>query len=282
MNNRDKAVSAVLSAFPSPETWVEFSQNSANSLISESVINFAVRSGLIQNTDPTSIKDFISQQATTLPRFTPPKHLDFEALLDKKEELLKTGLSLRGMTQRVNMLLEEKQVALPKVTNSMLTRLKKEPVDTLYKQNVLRSLAFWIGHERRDIAADWNYETLLTICRKGRKAENYREGARIGFALYSRGDIIDHEILAWLRKTLKEYIDQSITHFSYGRWGKVRAHDITTLYVDFPKEKHTSDPTAFRQCLRSAVSLAHQMAIRWALSGFCTKKPVSVHCRCGG
>ena len=32
-----------------------------------------------------------------------------------------------------------------------------------------------------------------------------------------------------------------------------------------------SNPTLYRQCLRSAVSLAHQMAIRWALSKYFTK-----------
>jgi tetratricopeptide (TPR) repeat protein len=149
--------------------------------------------------------------------------------------------------------------------------LKKEPVDTVYKQNVLRSLAFWLGHERPEIAANWNYDTLVRLCRDGKQTENYMEGVRIGFALYSRGDVIDHEILGWLKKTLKNYVEQSISHFLYGHWGKVRSHDITTLYIDFPKEGEGSDPVSYRKCLRSAVDLAHQIAICWALSRYCTK-----------
>ena len=43
------------------------------------------------------------------------------------------------------------------------------------------------------------------------------------------------------------------------------------LYVDFPKEEEAGDPASYRQCLRSAVSLAHQIAVRWALSKYCTK-----------
>ncbi len=43
------------------------------------------------------------------------------------------------------------------------------------------------------------------------------------------------------------------------------------LYVDFPKEEEAGAPASYRQCLRSAVSLAHQIAIRWALSKYCTK-----------
>jgi tetratricopeptide (TPR) repeat protein len=271
MQTKNKAASALLAAFPSPEAWKAFFQNSDNALIMDTFVNYAARSGLIEMADFVLLSDFIVRQMIHRQAFNPPKHMDFEELLDKKDDLLKLNLSLRAMTERVNKLLAEKQIALPKITNSMLTRLKKEPVDTAYKQNVLRSLAFWLGHERPEIAADWHYETLLAVCREGRQTENYREGARIGFALYSRGDVIDHELLGWLRKTVKTYIESSISRFSYGRWGKVRAHDITTLYVDFPRETSEGDLVAYQQCLRSAVSLAHQMAIRWALSVYSTK-----------
>ncbi|MHB8137873.1 MAG: hypothetical protein ACYDGO_05730 [Smithellaceae bacterium] len=271
MNVKEKAMAALLAAFPTSQAWTAFSQNSDNGLIRDSFLSFAFREGLIKTTDIRSLETLISQQNVERTVFVPPSNLDFEELLDKKEELLKISLSLRGLTERINALLAEKQIALPKVTNSMLTRLKKEPVDTNYKQNVLRSLAFWLGYERAHISANWHYDTLFAICREGKQTENYKEGARIGFALYSRGDVIDHEILGWLRKTLKNYIDESISHFSYGHWGKVRAHDITTLYVDFPKEEKSADLVSYQQCLRSAVSLAHQMAIRWALSIYCTK-----------
>jgi tetratricopeptide (TPR) repeat protein len=270
IQEKDNALNALMAAFPSSETWTTFYQNKDNSLIVDTVLHYAVRSGLIKSADSGKFETLL-QQNLRPSLFKPPRHLNLEELLDKKEEFLKISLSLRGLTERINALLTEKQIALPKVTNSMLTRLKREPVDTAYKQNVLRSLAFWIGHERQEIAADWNYDTLLAICREGRQTENYREGARIGFALYSRGDVIDHEILGWLKKTVRSYIDQSIGHFSYGRWGKVRAHDITTLYVDFPKEIQSNNLIHYQQCLRSATSLAHQMAIRWALSPYSTK-----------
>ena len=270
IQEKDNALNALMAAFPSSETWTTFYQNKDNSLIVDTVLHYAARSGLIKSADSGKFETLLQQNLRPLV-FKPLRHLNLEELLDKKEEFLKISLSVRGLTERINALLAEKQIALPKVTNSMLTRLKREPVDTVYKQNVLRSLAFWIGHERPEIAADWNYDTLLAVCREGRQTENYREGARIGFALYSRGDVIDHEILGWLKKTVRSYIDQSIGHFSYGRWGKVRAHDITTLYVDFPKEIQSNDLIHYQQCLRSATSLAHQMAIRWALSPYSTK-----------
>jgi tetratricopeptide (TPR) repeat protein len=271
MNAKDKTISALLAAFPAPETWTEFSQNNDNNLILDTFVSFAVRHGLIKTAEVKVLEEFIAQHTAHRVDFQPPKHLDFEELLDKKEDILRISISLRALTERINALLAEKQIALPKVTNSMLTRLKKEPADTVYKQNVLRSIAFWLGHERPDLSADWNYKTLLSLCRDGKQMENYSEGVRIGFAIYSRGDVIDHEILGWLKKALKSYIEQSISQFLYGHWGKVRAHDITTLYIDFPKEEEGGDPISYRKCLRSAVDLAHQIAIRWALSRYCTK-----------
>lgn len=67
------------------------------------------------------------------------------------------------------------------------------------------------------------------------------------------------------------YVEQFISHFYYGHWGKVKSHDITTLYIDFPREEQGGGLTAYRQCLRSSLSLAHQMAIRWSLSPYATK-----------
>lgn len=246
MQPKDKARHALLSAFPTPTAWTAFSQNSDNALITDTFVHYAAREGLIAASDLHGLENFILKPMILRPAFKLPERMNFAELPDKKDELLKINLSLWAMTERINKLLAEKHIALPKVTNSMLTRLKKEPVGTAYKQNVLRSMAFWLGHERPEIAADWHYETPLAVCREGRQSENYREGARIGFTLHSRGDIMDHEILGWLRNTVKTCIDQSISQFFHGRWGNVRARDITTLYVDLPKEPSARDLTAYQ------------------------------------
>ena len=270
MTKKEKAISALMAVFPAAETFTVFSQNSDNSTILDSFINFAARNRIIKTADSKNLELFICNHLTPAGD-APPQHLNFEDLLDKKDELLHLSLSLRALTDRINALIAGEKLGLPKVTNSMFTRLRKEPADTGYKKNVLRSFAFWLGHDRTDLAQTWNYETLLKLCDKSKRTENYKEGVRIGFSLSGRGDVIDHEIVNWLKKTLKNYVEQSISHFLYGQWGKVRSHDITTTYIDFPKEKEASDPAAYRQCLRSAVSLAHQIAVKWALSKYCTK-----------
>jgi len=271
MSKHEREKSALLAVFPTLEQFTQFAANSGNARIVQSFIDYATRNALIDSGDENRLREFIQGNAKGLEDRTPPEYLNFEELLERKEDLLGLTLSTRALTERINALLAEHKIDLPKVSNSMLTRLKKEPADTPHKQNVLRSLAFWIGYERAHLGPRLNFETLLKLCREGKQTVNYTEGVRIGFALYGRGDIIGQEIVTWLKKDLKDYIEQSMGRFLYGRWGKVRSHDITTLYVDFPKEEEVSNPAMYRQCLRSAVSLAHQMAIRWALSKYCTK-----------
>jgi tetratricopeptide (TPR) repeat protein len=271
MKTKDKSISAILSVFPNHEAFRKFCEDSSHSKAVESFVAYAAKNNIIKTGDVNSLEAFIRQHERTPDDCTPPNNLNFEALLEKKADLLKMTLSIRALADHINSLIEECRIDLPKVDKSMLSRLKKEPADTIYKQDVLRSLAFWLGHERAELGPIWNYETLVRLCSDGKQTENYTEGVRIGVALYSRGDVIDHEILGWLKKALKNYVEQSISHFLYGHWGKIRSHDITTLYIDFPKEEEGSDPVSYRKCLRSAVDLAHQIAIRWALSRYCTK-----------
>jgi len=267
----EKVKSALLAVFPTLETFAEFNGNSDNSKAVQSFIEYASGNGVIEGNNDNIFRAFISKNGKAQEDCIPPDHMNFEELFERKDDLLELNLSARALTDRINTLISENNIELPKVTNSMLTRLKREPVDTPHKQNVMRSLAFWIGHERPELGQKWNYETLLRLCRESRPSVNHKEGIRIGFALYGRGDVIDYEIMSWLKKEMKDYIEQSIDRFLYGFWGKVRSHDITTLYVDFPKEAVHSDPASYRLCLRSAVSLAHQIAIRWALSKYFTK-----------
>jgi hypothetical protein len=274
MNQSEKAISAILSVFPTAESFLLFYQNNDNSETCDSFIDFAVRNGIINSPDIERLEQFIRSQTSSAVKLKAPKDMDFEELLNKKGEMLHVTLSLRALCNRINTILTAQRIALPQVTNSMLNRLKKEPLDTAYKMNVLRSVAFWLGHERADVSQKWNFDTLINLfpeSRTSQKDGEYNEGVRIGFALTSRGEVIDHEIIGWLKKTIKNYLNEAISHFLYGKWGKVKAYDITTLYIDFPKEKEGGNLVHYMECLKSAVALAHQIAIRWPLSKYYSK-----------
>ena len=270
MKKQDKAAAAISAVFPTRETFIKFTEDSENKKTIQSFVDYAVRNKIIETSGPKSLEEFIARQARSPEDCAPPDQLTFEELLDKKEDMLRFNLSERALADRINSLISASGIDLPKVSNSMLTRLKTKPADNAYKQNVIRSFAFWLGHERTDLGRKLNYETLMKICPEDKPADSYKEGIRIGFALMSRGDVIDHPITNWLKSCIKNYVDKTMEGSLQGAWGKVRSHDFTTFYVDIPKKEEASDPTAYRSCLKHAVSLTHHVAIRWAISKYYT------------
>ncbi len=262
----EQAASAILAIFPTLKSYNHFTIKKQNNRIISSLSAFAYRHHLIESDSEKLLKNFIEIHALNLEEHRPPSNMNFEFFFDQKESLIDLNLSTRAMTERINSFIQKHQVELPKVSNSMLTRLKNESADTFHKQNVLRSLAFWMGYTRPHKALCWNYETLYQLCSEDKHSQDHKEGARIGFALFSRGEVIDHETIGWLKRNIKSYIEESIRHFSYDRWGKIHSHDITTHYLDLPKEDSIASPSAYRKCLQAALSLAHQICLRWALS----------------
>jgi len=250
---------------------MSFLENKANADIVQSLILFAYRSGAIKTATVDALDSLITGLERLPEECVPPGSLDFESFLEKREELLQIDFSLRSLTERMNTLLAEQQVSLPKVDKSMLSRLKKEPADTSFKQNVLRSIAFWLGYQRSKLSRLWNYETLQKLCSEKRPGMNSTEGVRIGFALYSRGDMIDSEVVGWLKKKIKEFLDLNRQSSNSDNWGKVRSYDITTFYVDLPKEDDSSGPASYRQSLTKAMSLTYQITLSWTLSKYSTK-----------
>lgn len=269
----EKAISALLAVFPTIESFSQCAKDAANAPTVASFVSFAHRAGIIKSPKMELLATFLKRESSLPVNWAPPPSISFETFLERKDEFINVKLSLRGWTDRINALLTSEKIELPKVSNSMLTRLKIESADTAYKQNVLRSIAFWIGHERSLAGRTWNYETLMKLCSDIR-TETFNEGVRVGFALYSRGDMIDNEIMNWLRKRIKGFMEEPDNGFLGGRWGKVRSLDITTLYVDIPKNRSSNDLVSFRPSLKKAIALAHQISICWALSKYNTRKRI--------
>ena len=273
MKKNNKAASAVMAVFPTRESFARFAGDRNNVRAIESFVQYAVRNRIIEKATPRRLEQFIAAHARSSEDCMPSGITTFEELLNKREKLLRFNLSLRSLTDRINALIAESRIELPRVSNPMLTRLKTKPADTGYNQNVLRSLAFWLGHERSDLGPMLNFETLMRLGPENRVMKNQQEGIRIGFSLSSRGDVVDHTIMNWLKKAIKTHIEKNANEplNGNGQWARVRSHDFTTLYVDFPKESDAGGPVSYRLCLKKAMSLAHQIAIRWALSKYCTK-----------
>jgi len=271
LKKQQKKLSALLAVFPTRESFLKFSSDQDNAPVVRSFIDYATANDLIAEGNVSSLEALISRHERPPEDCTPPAHLSFQALMDNREQWLKIRLSARSLAERINTLLDDNRIALLRLSNPMLTRLKTKPADTVSKQLALRSLAFWLGHERTELGPGWNYETLVKLCPVNKPAEHYQAGVRIGFALSSRGDVIDHAVMNSLKTAIRDYMEKSTGTTLPASWGKVRSHDFTTLYVDIPKEEGLADPASYRSCLTMAVSLAHRVSIRWALSRYCTR-----------
>ena len=169
-----------------------------------------------------------------------------------------SGFRSENLTDKANKLLEENQLIISdrRVNHAIFSRLKREPADTAHKRNALRSLAFWRGHEKEDFPL-WNYENLLKICPKTKMAV-HEDGVRVAVSV--KGEMITEKMLKWLRKEINAIQDEG---------NRAKFHDMLTVYTDFPKTDEDSmseRPASFIRCISDAVSLAHQLSVRWTLS----------------
>lgn len=164
MISNNKKAYAILSVFPSVETFHDFRKNIENQTVIDSFVNFAFEKGLIPVADEDAFEQFIRRNRHKIAAPSMPEDLSFEALFARKKEILQISISGRALTERVNHLIKRYKIDLPKLTNTMLSRLKKEPADTPHKRNSLRTLAFWLGYDRSNLEAAWNFETLLRLC----------------------------------------------------------------------------------------------------------------------
>lgn len=269
---QDRAAGALKAVFPNDDAFRMFLPDDPGGNILNSFIAFAVRHGLMETPDEKAFLTFIRSNARKPEDCIPPENLTFETFLESRKDRLQIHFSLRALTMRINNLLDTCGIRLPEISNTMLTRLKHEPADTAHKRNTLRAIAFWLGHERPMNGLEWNYQALLKMSPGVAPVVNFKEGVRVAFSLTSRGDVIGYEIVNWLRREIRDYIKTGIDRMPSGNWGTVHAHDLTTLFVDFPMEAGLSNPSSYQQSIRNGVALAHQTAIRWALSQFCNPK----------
>jgi hypothetical protein len=110
MKKDSNSLSALLAVFPTVEAFAEFHENIENKRALESFMAFSVENDLIKKEEVKSLQALIRQHSRPKKDLTPPPHLNFEDLLEKKEEILKMNLSGRALTDRVNSLIKEHRI----------------------------------------------------------------------------------------------------------------------------------------------------------------------------
>ncbi len=268
MSIKNKIRSAITAVFPAIESIAGFIEDSENRQRLNSFVNLAARHDLITRPDSDAFKAFITANRHPLIGDAADR-LTMGELIDNKREYLNIKMSNRALTDKINLLISNNNIDLPPLSTAMLTRLKQQPVDTPRKRDALRSFAFWIGYERRDLGREWHFEILKDLCFNGmQKWVNTALGVRIAFSINGRGSVIGQEIMLWLKRTIKKILDGRTNTSFNGVPAKVRNYDLSTFYVDLPNREAGEIPAAFGNTLKEAVAIAYHLTIQWMTSGF--------------
>lgn len=265
---KEKACSALTAVFPNKNAIADFIKDSADPKRLNAFVDFAARSGLIHSPTREAFYAFIEENRR--PPFIPgPDAPTFEVLINNKKDYLNIRLSNRALVDRINGLLSNYDIPLPQLSRAMFTRLKKQMADTPHRRDALRSLAFWIGYERGELDGTWHYEALKDLCRHDESKPLYTPwGIRIAFSISSRGNVINQEIITWMKRSIKHTFRQRGNLSQAEDPPKIKNYDLTTFQVDLPNVDQSAIPSAYAGRLKEAISIAHHITILWIKSGF--------------
>ncbi len=270
MNQKEKACSALTAVFPNKKSIADFIKDSEGRKRLESFIDLAARHGLIDTPTHEAFEAFID--VNSRPPFNDvPEDLTMADLIENRRKYFNTRLSNSALTDKINTLLSNHHIKLPQLSSAMFTRLKTQAANTPRRRDALRSFAFWIGHERGAMGNIWHYGTLKGLCRDNTgKTACSPYGIRIAFSINSRGNIIGQDIITWMKHAIKKAFRARNDLFSNGHPPKIKNYDLMTFMVDLPNSDPSAMPSAYGNTLKTAVAIAHQIAIQWMMSGFST------------
>jgi len=272
-SDRERVEFGLMAVFPTIETYRSFIEEDRED--EAPFVRIARTYGIIgEEKDFETLKAFIKENSRSPDECTPPSSLTLSKLLEDKD---KTTSSIRNLTDLINKVINKfdlnQMMPAGKVSNAMFSRLARGPANTRIKRNTLRLLSFWFGYKRPHLGPSWNYETLLKLCPSEQRFES-EEGARIGFYLHSRGDLIEDKTVTWLKRELQSCIND-LGHVQYG---KIQSYSTTSFYLDLPNEydakEGLSHSSSYSRCVRDAIAIAHQLAIRWALSSLSSRRKI--------
>ena len=273
-SNRERVELGLLAVFPTIASYRNYVEDDKGD--ARPFVRLARDYGIIgEKQGRKAMETFIKENSRTPDECTPPAGLT--ALGDLLEDQEKVHLTVRRLTDWINKIIKNLGLShiMPagKVSNAMFSRLVRGPANTHSKRNTLRLLSFWFGYKRPHLGPSWNFETLLKLCPSELKIES-NEGARIGFYLQSRGDLIEDKTVKWLKTELRNCV-KDLGHVKYG---KIHSYSTTSLYLDLANDsiekEGLSHSISYSRCVRDAIAIAHQLAIRWALSPQGSKRKI--------
>jgi hypothetical protein len=256
-------VDALLSAFPTAASFYDFRDNDRE--ISRraipGIIRHAHAHSVIETPTEAAFAAFLEKNEGVGGAKT-PAGLSFPDVI----ETLAGSLSVNALIAQLEVTARE--LCLPSVRASMVTRLKKRfVVNTPKKRALLRLLAFKLGQKRPEL--NWRYDVLLQLpAGPADETKHLQEtaGITLTFHLQSEGAVIAPADVTWLKKELSSCIDTlSLENVIHKK--ALETIGATSFTVRVQKKPGPPDePRLYNEAVRNGMAIVHQMSARWLLS----------------
>ena len=257
---------ALLYMFPSSASFSDFKENDgeiARQAI-PAVIRYAFANNVISEDNESSFFEFLKQNTPkALNRQRPADH-DFSSLLN----VITRNYSVNTLITHLDN--AARSLGFPPVSAPMITRLKQNfIVNTPKKRALLRLMAFWIAQNRPELT--WDYDALVKMpSYENDPMRMFQEkaGVTMSFHLRGQGEMISFPDIAWLKDEIADclnYLDLN------AQIHKKMVETIGTASFSFRLLKQPGspdDPVLYRQAIRSALAVAHQISARWLLCSY--------------
>lgn len=264
MPDKNSIIKALLNAFPTVASFYDFKDNDRE--ISRraipGIVKYAFQNSIIDAATETAFVAFLEKNISTEEDRTLPAGLTFPDVLDK----LAGNLSVNALISQLEVTARE--LSLPEIQASMITRLKQKfVVNTPKKRALLRIMAFRLAQKHPDL--NWHYDRLTQLPSSPESAmDTVHEsaGVTITFHLQGQGEIVVPPDVTWLKNELSDCIEylRLENHISKKVIETVGA---TTFNLRAPKKAGPLDePRLYSEAIRIILAIAHQMATRWLLS----------------
>ncbi len=266
MPDKNIIIKALQNAFPTAASFYDFKENDweISKRAIPGIIKYASHHSIIDAANEAAFVAFLEKNTRTEDDRKLPVGLTFPDVLDK----LAGNLSVNALIAQLE--ITAKELSLPEIQASMVTRLKQRfVVNTPKKRALLRILAFRLAQKHPDL--NWHYDLLTQLpASPESQMEPVHEtaGVTITFHLQGQGEIIIPPDVAWLKHELSECIEylRLENHISKKVIETVGA---TTFNLRAPKKAGPLDePRLYNEAIRNVMAIAHQMATRWLLSDY--------------
>lgn len=261
MLKKDKAGMGFLKMFPTCESFYAFKDDGKIEKALKLIFKKAHNEGIIAIPTENSFLSFIKKYQAQGEDSFDAGSISFSEVLD----IISGTMSIKKLVAELNKFTDE--FSLPAVQESLVSRIRnKFDLNTPKKRFFLRLLAYWVGVNKPE--SHWNYEKLLKLSSRSEQGKE-KNGILLVAKINPRDSEITGELTAWLQSEILKCISDLS---SIIRNKDLIISSVFSVSLNISKSSgDIQDLSSYKNAIRSALSIAHQILIRWTLSPYATQ-----------